>query len=94
MSDRIGCCCEDMKQNIVNNSVIHYNEVFDEYGICLQEDDVSYIIINHCPWCGKVLPTSKRSEWFEQLEKLGFENPLFQDDIPIAYQSSAWYRNK
>ena len=80
-----------MFQNIKSNGIIYYNEVFDEYGIPLIEDGVSYILIKCCPWCGKALPTSKRSAWFEQLEKIGFENPLFRDDIPQAYKSSEWY---
>ena len=91
MSDRISFCCEEMRQSVKECNVIHYNEVFDEYGISLVEDDVSYILLNYCPWCGKVLPTSKRLAWFEQLEELGFENPLFRDDLPMVYRSSEWY---
>ena len=90
MSGDISFCCEDMKQNIKNNGTIHYSDVFDEYGISLLEDNASCVLINHCPWCGKALPISKRFEWFEQLEELGFDNPLFRDDIPIAYRSAMW----
>ena len=90
MSGGVSFCCEDMKQDIENNGAIHYSDVFDEYGINISEDDVSYVLIHYCPWCGEALPPSKRLEWFEQLEELGFENPLFRDDIPIAYRSGEW----
>lgn len=91
MSDRISFCCEEMRQSVKEFNAINYNSVFDEYGISLFEDDASYVLLNYCPWCGKSLPTSKRLEWFEQLEELGFENPLFRDDLPLAYRSSEWY---
>ena len=90
MRGDINFCCEDMKHNIKDDGTIHYSDVFDEYGISVPEDNASYVLISYCPWCGKTLPTSKRLEWFEQLESLGFENPLFRNDIPIAYRSAEW----
>ena len=82
-------CCSDMLQG-VENGVIHYNDVFDEYGIPFIEDGVSYALISHCPWCGGKLPESKRLEWFEELERLGYEAPLLDDSIPEAYKSAKW----
>ena len=83
-------CCEDMKINIEENMLISYNEVFDEYGINVPEDGCSYILVEYCPWCGRKLPVSKREQWFEELEKLGFEDPLFDETIPAIYKSGEW----
>lgn len=83
-------CCDQMKLNIAETQTIQYGEVFDEYGIPCAEDGVSVILIDHCPWCGKKLPESKREEWFDKLEKLGFYDPLFDDDIPEEFKSAQW----
>ena len=56
-------CCDDMENNILHNTV-SYNEVFDEFGITVNEDNSSVIIIDFCPWCGKKLPFGeRRSHW-------------------------------
>ena len=68
---------------------LYYNEVIDEYGICVVGSE-SYIVVNYCPWCGKKLPPSKRDAWFNELEKKGYENPLFREDIPEEYKSAKW----
>ena len=83
-------CCHDMETNIKINQTIIYSEVFDEYGILFKEDGVSYIEIAFCPWCGKKLPLSKRDEWFDRLEKMGYTLPFSQDGIPDEYKSAAW----
>ena len=81
-----------MEQSINETKSLFYSDVFDEYGIFLPEDSSSYLVIKFCPWCGKPLPPSKREEWFEALEKIGFENPLLDENIPIEYKSSKWRR--
>ena len=78
-----------MKDNIQNN-IIWYSDIFDEYGIVVNEDNSSMITINYCPWCGKKLPTSQREKWFEELELKGFIAPLFDDNIPTEYKSKEW----
>lgn len=83
-------CCEEMYVNIYEHRIMRYNEVFDEYGIVLTEDDVSFLSIKYCPWCGKRLPPSRREEWFEKLELLGFDAPLFCEDIPPEFKSDEW----
>ena len=85
-------CCNNMGYYIQEN-IINYNEVFDEFGITVNEDDFSVIIIDYCPWCGKKLPSSKREKWFEELEAKGFISPLFDDKIPIEYKSKKWREN-
>ena len=78
-------CCENMEY------YLNLIEVFDEYGIpCHEDGGNSSVLIKYCPWCGKRLPESKRDEWFDRLEKLGFDDPLFDENIPIEYKTSKW----
>ena len=86
-------CCEMMKYFLNNNEpyrIIQYSNRSDEYGIVIYDGGNSSIIINYCPWCGKELPKSKRDKWFDELEKLGFLNPL-EEDIPIEFKSNLWW---
>lgn len=95
-------CCTKMKQSLTyicdqnhdkwecGDSLLHYNDVFDEYGLIIHDGGASYITIEHCPWCGTKLPHSKRDAWFNELEKLGFNDPL-EEDIPREYKSNKWY---
>ena len=98
-------CCEDMNMNVYNTDgctfsntddekTLYYSSKFREYGVPVRDGirkiSSSYIIIHYCPWCGKKLPTSKREEWFDKLEEMGYDSPLEQD-IPHDYRSSAWY---
>lgn len=97
-------CCDEMRYHVfetdltngsdAENKIVYFSPCFREYGIpvmdgCTQVAS-SYIIIRHCPWCGKELPDSKREEWFDALEKLGYDEPLVQD-IPQKFRTSAWY---
>ncbi|MCC3864975.1 hypothetical protein K0040_11895 [Terrisporobacter petrolearius] len=96
-------CCKNMKDNIDKNCSIHnecfkcpdtliyYNQKFDEFGIIIHDGGMSYIHINFCPWCGKKLPESKRDRWFDELEQLGYDSP-FDMDIPVEYKSNKWYK--
>lgn len=94
MMDQIEFCCEDMKNNVNDSQLIHYSETVDEYGIKVWEDNCSSILISFCPWCGKKLPISKREQWFAELEEKGFENPLFDDNIPASYKNGDWWKCK
>ena len=90
-------CCDDMESNVwVQNQpnkgghILCYVPRFNEYGL-LCSDYVSIILIRFCPWCGKTLPESLRKKWFNELEQLGYETPLFDDTIPLEYQSDEWW---
>lgn len=72
--------------------VIIYEPKFDEYGIPVKDGGSSYIIINFCPHCGLKLPESKRNKWFDELEKLGFNDPMGREDLPKEYLTDEWYR--
>lgn len=82
-----------MKTNIEDTGVINYDIIFDEYGIKVPEDNISYVLLDYCPWCAKKLPDSKRDAWFSQLEILGFNEPFEQKDtLPIEFKSDQWRR--
>ena len=94
------CCCEQMRQKMTRkffdadgisrtDNPVYYNEVFDEYGLIIFDGGESYICIHFCPWCGKILPESKREKWFCELEQLGFHDP-FSQKIPNHYLSKEW----
>lgn len=93
-------CCDDMRLHVCETSdhtlgekVVCYSARFCEYGIPVAEDGgASFILISHCPWCGARLPQSKREEWFDTLEKLGYEPSLFSQDIPSEFLTDEWYR--
>ena len=67
-------CCQDMFAHIEEEKDsneykskhgIIYSPCLNEYGIPV--DDVSYIVISYCPWCGQKLPPSLREEWCNKL---------------------------
>jgi len=89
-------CCEKIEYYLnLEDEIISYIEKFDEYGIPVPDGGNSHIVISHCPWCGSRLPESKRDKWFDELERSGFENPLFDETIPVEYKTSAWFlKNK
>ena len=72
------------------DALVTYTAAFDEYAIPVRDGGKSGVLIRFCPWCGIRLPESKRRRWFEELEALGFDDPLIQG-IPERYHSSAWY---
>lgn len=84
-----------ISRNISKEKVIYHDERFDEYGIIIHEGGQSYITITHCPWTGEKLPESKKDQWFDELEKLGFEDPISEyEEIPEEYKSAKWTKSK
>ena len=73
------------------NKLIYHSEKFDEYGLIMHDGGQSYILIDHCPFCGKRLPESKRDQWFDELEELGLDD-LMSDikNIPEKYKTEKW----
>lgn len=71
---------------------IVYVKKFDEYGIKIMDGGSSSIKIEFCPWCGERLPESKRDEWFDELEKLGINDP-WTEKVPDKYLTDEWYKN-
>lgn len=53
----------------------------------------SIIRISFCPFTGKKLPEDLRDEWFDQLDKLGLEDPWGDDEdkVPKEFHSEEWW---
>jgi hypothetical protein len=98
-------CCDELRSQVEHtckqhrdpfncpDHLIQYSSRFDEYGIVVHDGGSSYVVIRYCPWCGSCMPESKRERWFEELQAMGFDDPL-QQDIPEEYRSDAWYRSR
>ncbi|MBS0251905.1 MAG: hypothetical protein JSR78_12670 [Proteobacteria bacterium] len=71
------------------DSLIVYNEVMNEYGLIIHDGTASYVLIDHCPWCGTHLPQSLRDEWFDAVDALDLEDGV---PPPARFLSSAWRR--
>jgi hypothetical protein len=96
-------CCEQMNEQVSQvcaqhtdrfecpDALIDYSQKFNEYGLIVHDGGTSSIAIEYCPWCGNKLPESKRAQWFDELEKLGIDDPT-DANIPERYKSDAWYR--
>lgn len=67
-----------------------FNKKFREYGIKVIDGGNSIIKINYCPFTGKKLPSSLRDEWFNKLEVMGYDDPVFQD-IPEEFNTELWW---
>jgi hypothetical protein len=98
-------CCSQMDNQIENwkcnqhtykyecpDAIIDYNEIFDEYWLIIYWTP-AVLIISYCPWCWKKLPDSRRDNWFDELEKLWFSDPLFDENIPEKYKTNKWYHS-
>ena len=66
---------------------IYWSPLFDEYGLICQPS-AEILVIAHCPFCGFQLPSSLRAEWFEKLEKTGWQT--WGDPIPKEFFTEAW----
>jgi hypothetical protein len=55
--------------------------------------DASAIQITACPWCGRSLPSSLRTEWFAELERRGIADPVI-DPIPPEFTDERWYSHR
>lgn len=65
------------------DSLVVYNEPFDEYGLAVHDGGASYVLIRHCPWCGGTLPEGRRDDWFDATENL-------PEPLPEKYFGAAW----
>ena len=84
-------CCEMMTTNLAGGeTAILYVPKFREYGIRVLDGGSGFIVIEHCPWCGKCLPGVLRDAWFREIESRGFE--VGDAAIPKEFLSDAWWR--
>lgn len=73
--------------------LVAYRARFNEYGLIVHDGGGSYVLIHYCPWCGKSMGESMRNKWFDELRKLGYDDPVIQD-IPAPFKSDKWWRRK
>ena len=71
------------------DALIVYHDVFGEYGLAIRDGGPSYVLIEHCPWCGTSLGKSQRDRWFEELEAIGIIEPD-ASNVPPQFLTSAW----
>ena len=81
-----------MKAN-VDDKVIKYNAKLREFSLRVSSEVVQ--CIDFCPWCATRLPDGLRKEWFEALEAVGVEDPLFEPDkIPAEFKTDEWWKKR
>ncbi|MDZ7734585.1 MAG: hypothetical protein U5R31_17210 [Acidimicrobiia bacterium] len=61
---------------------------FREYGLIVHDGGESFVLIQHCPWCGSALPPSERHRWFETLEARGIAPGV--DEVPPPFRDGTW----
>lgn len=84
------CCEEILKRSEDTETAIVYIAKFREFGISALDGGTSYILIEFCPWCGSRLPKKLRDQWFDNLEKLGIDDPEDQK-VPKEFQTEEWW---
>lgn len=94
----INYCCKNMKQLLHDcRAPIRYNPTTREYVFFLRGVRCVQLLF-HCPWCGKQLPKSLGSEFFETLEKeYGIKENLdiFKNPhLPEEFKSSVWWKKR
>lgn len=83
-------CSEHADPFACADSLVVYHEIFDEIGLVVHDGGPTYVLIEHCPWCGTKLPESQRDRWFDETEEKGLED----DALPEDYTTGAWRRPK
>jgi hypothetical protein len=92
MTEQLTCACAAHPDpSDCPDALVGYSSRFDEYGIRVHDGGSSSVLISFCPWCGARLPKSRRTEWFETLKCLGFDEPTEQN-IPPEFKTDAWWR--
>jgi hypothetical protein len=70
-----------------------YHEPFDEYGIPIRDGGMSYLLIEHCPWCGTALPAPRRDDWFDAMDDAGLD-PDDTENLPKEFLCADWRLDK
>ena len=87
-----GACCEPLASQLTDScddTAIVYVPRYRRFGLRVLDGGSSYTVIKHCPFCGAAFPTSLVEQWFEELERLGIEDPR---EAPAELQSESWWR--
>jgi hypothetical protein len=68
------------------DTVLVFHELFGEYGIPIRDGGISYLLLDHCPFCSTRLPEGRRDAWFDALEAAGLEDTSFAD-LPAEFRN-------
>ena len=78
-------CCPAMAQRAAFSCTVHadpfacpdaviwYSARFREFGLIVHDGGRSSVRIGYCPWCGALLPESRRDAWFDACEAQGID---------------------
>lgn len=58
---------------------IVYHPLFREYGLVIRDGGMSYLLIDHCPFCASKLPERRRDFWFDETERRVLEDVDYAD---------------
>jgi len=86
-------CCAQMSDTLTDDeTALFYVPKFREYGFAVLDGGSSYIQISFCPWCGRSLPGSLRTELFDELDRreLTMEGPA----LPVEFLSDEWWKKR
>ena len=94
MNGALQICCDGLRHAVADPDVpVVFVAKFREIGILILDGGSSYIQITACPWCGRSLPSSLRTEWFAELERRGIADPVI-DPIPPEFTDERWYLHR
>jgi len=86
-------CCTQMQYALDEPEIpLVCTPKFREIGVQVLDGGTSQIELFYCPWCGQKLPKSLRSEWFDELERLGIDPN--GDNIPAEFSDEHWYKQE
>lgn len=88
-------CCTLMNQFQSDKRIpLDYSKKFREYSIPLINQNAQQVIL-FCPWCGKKLPGSLRSKYFNVLEnEYNINDPFDNDLIPEDFFDDTWWKKR
>jgi hypothetical protein len=86
-------CDHDANPHDCPDAIVLYIPVLDGFSLSVRDGPGcsanSGIPIEHCSWCARRLPGSRREEYFTRLEQLGLD--LF-DELPEELRRDRWWR--
>lgn len=67
---------------------IRYAADFREYSVAISDGGTSGLVFKACPFCGQLLPPSKREDYFAELERRDLE--VFEETLTDMQDDSWW----
>ena len=94
----IHCCKKLDKYLNIKQMPLQYYAILRQYGIRRKHSNSEYLAI-YCPWCGALLPTYLRENYFEILEKeYGIDDPDYEEEenpnFPKEFKSDEWWKKR